>query len=347
MQPALWLAYALAGASCALAADMTKFSNRTIERMVGLRSHTVFAPYIDQDLQNRWWDFGGDAYVNTMKHIRLTQARQSESGWLWSRIPLSAANFQVEVEFKIDGDVGNVYGDGMAIWLTRERAQQGPVFGSKDKFEGVGIFIDTFANSRHSYSFPRIMGMKGDGQTVYDVGSDGDSQAAGACSALVRGAKVATKMRITYVKGEYLDVQLHYKGWDEWTDCFTIKDFSLPYAPYLGFSAHTGDVTDAHDIISVSAQSLIIPVVPDTKGKVKVQKPQTKFGHGVPTLPDYIDAPKKGPGFFGWLLRLVFAGALAAVGIAGWRAYQKQKRHGGGMLGNMGVGGRGMDYKRF
>lgn len=37
----------------------------------------------------------------------------------------------------------------MAMWLTQERAQPGPVFGSKDYFTGLGIIIDTFANSRH------------------------------------------------------------------------------------------------------------------------------------------------------------------------------------------------------
>jgi mannose-binding lectin 2 len=30
---------------------------------VQLRTHSIFAPYIDQDLQNRWWDFGADSYV--------------------------------------------------------------------------------------------------------------------------------------------------------------------------------------------------------------------------------------------------------------------------------------------
>ncbi|KAI4280515.1 MAG: hypothetical protein L6R35_005871, partial [Caloplaca aegaea] len=49
---------------------------------------------------------------------------------------------QIEIEFKIHGQ-GNLHGDGMAIWLTKQRAQTGPVFGSVDRFEGLGIFIDT------------------------------------------------------------------------------------------------------------------------------------------------------------------------------------------------------------
>jgi hypothetical protein len=87
----------------------------------------------------------------------------------------------IEVEFKVrtekhtvrhfvdnpsqvhsDSGHGHLFGDGMAIWLTKERIQPGPVFGNKgphpsslmpgsqldlvqfsDNFEGLGIFLDT------------------------------------------------------------------------------------------------------------------------------------------------------------------------------------------------------------
>ena len=95
------------------------------------------------------------------RHIRLTQDRPAQSGWLWSRLvscdvdvsysagsslrawlrlstfialilhqPLSPSAYEIEVEFKIDGKGVNLYGDGFALWLTRSRAQMGPVFGS-------------------------------------------------------------------------------------------------------------------------------------------------------------------------------------------------------------------------
>ncbi|TCD65570.1 hypothetical protein EIP91_002490 [Steccherinum ochraceum] len=242
-----------------LGAGELKLGNKTIDRTVSLRTHSLFAPYIDQDLQNRWWDFGADAYVNTNKHVRLTRARPSEMGWLWSRLPITSTNFIVEVEFKISGDSSHLFGDGMAIWFTTERAQPGPVFGSKDNFNGVGIFLDTYANARHSYAFPRIVGMRGDGKTSYDLANDGHDTSAGACSANYRRTNVATKLKITYIKEAYLDVKIQYKAWDEWSDCFTINGADiLPLAPYLGFSALTGDVFDAHDIISVTTHSAVL-----------------------------------------------------------------------------------------
>jgi len=103
-------------------------------------------------------------------------------------------------------------------------------------------------------------------------------------------------------------------------------------------------------IIGVNTHSLVIPNPADIKGKVKVIKPITQHGHGVPTMPDYVDAPKKKIGFFGMLLRLILAGAVAAIALIAWRAYQKQRKYGGHMqsLGGLGgFGNVGRDYKRF
>lgn len=36
---------------------------------------------------------------------------------------------------------------------------------------------------------------------------------------------------------------------DEWTDCFTIHDISLPPVPFVGFTAMTGEVSDAHEYV--------------------------------------------------------------------------------------------------
>lgn len=114
--------------------------------------------------------------------MRLTQDRSSQSGWLWSRLPLAPNAFEIEFEFKVDGKSNSVFGDGFAVWLTKARAGSGPVFGSTDYWSGLGIFFDTYANSRHTYSFPRIYAIMNDGTKQYDVGGDGEGQEIGSCS---------------------------------------------------------------------------------------------------------------------------------------------------------------------
>ncbi|CAG8466577.1 7191_t:CDS:2, partial [Acaulospora morrowiae] len=171
--------------------------------------------------------------------------------------PLTSTNWQVEFEFKIDGVNPNLYGDGMAVWFTTDRAKPGPVFGFIDKFEGLGIFFDTYANSRHSHTFPYVMAMMGDGNTEYDHANDGKANHIAGCEADIRGKSVATKARITYFKNTYLEVKLQYKALDQWEPCFTIPNVTIPAVAYLGFSALTGDVSDAHDIISVTTNNII------------------------------------------------------------------------------------------
>ena len=36
---------------------------------------------------------------------------------------------------------------------------------------------------------------------------------------------------------------------EEWSNCFTLKDISLPQNPYVGLTAMTGDVSDAHEYV--------------------------------------------------------------------------------------------------
>ncbi|PPQ67944.1 hypothetical protein CVT26_005824 [Gymnopilus dilepis] len=309
--------------------DKTRIGNSTIDRTLQLRTHSIFPPYIDQDLQNRWWDFGADAYINTNKHIRLTRNRPSQMGWLWSRLALTPNNFVIEVEFKVSGESTHLYGDGIAMWITKERAVEGPVFGNKNEFDGLAIILDTYANDRHPYTFPRIYGILGDGKTKYDFAVDGEGQQLGACSANFRRTNVATKLKVTFVKDGFLDVKIQYKAWDEWTPCFRVDKLKLPPNPYLGFTAMTGDVSDAHDIISVSSYSAILssPDSPPNKHK------KTSFFSSSSTS-------EKGT-WTGFFFKLFLLAGVAAGGYYGWKEYQRKKRY-SGFGGGVGGGSFGM-----
>ncbi|OQD75285.1 hypothetical protein PENDEC_c007G01944 [Penicillium decumbens] len=217
-------------------------------------------PYLDSDFQSRWFDYGGDTIIRADKYIRLTADRPSQQGWIFSRVPLTATNWQIELEFKIHGE-GNLHGDGFAMWLTKQRATPGPVFGSTDRFEGLGIFVDTYKNNRPGVSFPYVMAMMGDGQTTYDQAHDGKANELAGCSARgIRGAPVPTKLRLTYFQDKSLTLDLQYKTEDSWTNCFTLNadetNIAIPSVAYLGLSAETGELSDNHDIISLKAENL-------------------------------------------------------------------------------------------
>ncbi|KAH8673641.1 concanavalin A-like lectin/glucanase domain-containing protein [Xylariales sp. PMI_506] len=278
-------------------------------------------PYLDSDMGSRWYDFGGDTIVRTDSYIRLTSARPSQTGWLFSRVPLTATNWEIEVEFKVHG-TSNLYGDGFAMWLTKERGKVGPVFGHADNFEGLGIFVDTYKNNRPGTVFPYVMAMVGDGQTSYNKDNDGkDTEFAGCSARGIRNANVPTKLRLTYFQDKSLKLELQYKTEDDWIICFeTNEPPAIPSVTYLGFSSETGELSDNHDIVSISAKNLY-----NSKSSGGKSTP----GGGRKDRPRKNKKNKKNGNGGGWgwfLFKLVAFGLAVGGAYVGYTAYRANKK---------------------
>lgn len=55
-------------------------------------------------------------------------------------------NWEVTIQFKVHGKAKELFGDGLALWYTKDRMDIGPVFGSRDHFSGLAIILDTYSN---------------------------------------------------------------------------------------------------------------------------------------------------------------------------------------------------------
>lgn len=55
----------------------------------------LYQPYLDSHMQSRWFDYGGDTVIRVDQYIRLTADRRSQSGYIFSRVPLTATNWEV------------------------------------------------------------------------------------------------------------------------------------------------------------------------------------------------------------------------------------------------------------
>ncbi len=200
----------------------------------------------------------------------------------------------------------------------------GPVFGSTDRFEGLGIFFDTYKNNRPGTVFPYVMAMVGDGSKSYDKSNDGKENEFMGCSARgIRGASVPTKAKLTYFRDKSLRLELQYKSEDSWELCFeTSEPPTIPSVAYLGFSAETGELSDNHDIISVSTKNLY-----DTKGRDStMNKPGNK---GASKGSERYGKKKEGSSwswFFFKVLMFFMVMGGAYVGFTAWRA-QKGRSH--------------------
>ncbi|XP_044293492.1 VIP36-like protein isoform X5 [Varanus komodoensis] len=111
------------------------------------REHSLAKPYQGVGSStSSLWELMGNAMVMT-HFIRLTPDVQSKQGAVWNRVPCYLRDWEMQVHFKIHGQgKKNLNGDGFAMWYTKDRMQPGPVFGSKDNFLGLGVFVDTYPN---------------------------------------------------------------------------------------------------------------------------------------------------------------------------------------------------------
>ena len=119
---------------------------------------------------------------------------------------------------------------------------------------------------------------------------------------------------------------------DDWTDCFYIPKISLPPNPFLGFTAMTGDVSDAHEyapflithiytfhlhapifsIISVSSYTAVLSQPDSGRDKIKERPPPIEKGT-----------------WFGFFFKLFLVAGVVAGGYYGYQEYLRRQRYGG------------------
>lgn len=240
-------------------------------------------------------------------------------------MPLTATNWEVEVEFKVSGK-NQLYGDGFAMWITRQRGEQGPVFGSSENFEGLGIFVDTYKNNRPGVVFPYVMAMHSDGHKRYNKDNDGKDEELAGCSARgIRHASIPTKMRLTYFQDKQLKLELQYRNEDEWTVCFDAdRPPQLPNIAYLGFSAETGELSDNHDIVSVKTFNLYNS---PGAGATKQDAQDRKNKQGSSSSRGSYGGSSQSGGTWTWFFtKVILFFIVAGGGYVGFTAYRAKYR---------------------
>jgi len=201
------------------------------------------------------WDIFGSAMVSSHQ-IRLTSDTQSRQGAIWNTEPVLSRDWELIVSFRVHGSTGDLFGDGMAIWYVKEPKVLGNVFGSKDFFSGLGIFLDTYSNHNgaHKHGHPYISAMVSNGTLHYDHDRDGTHTQLGGehtgCEAKFRNKDYDTQILIRFV-GDTLTIYKDVDNEGKWKACMSVSGVRLPTGYYLGLSAATGDLSDNHDVISV------------------------------------------------------------------------------------------------
>ncbi|KAJ2939350.1 hypothetical protein O0L34_g13446 [Tuta absoluta] len=198
----------------------------------------------------------GDA-IASGESVRLAPSLRSQKGAIWSKNPVNFDWWEVDIMFKVTGR-GRIGADGLAFWYTSNRGDyQGEVFGSSDRWNGLGVIFDSFDND-NKHNNPYIMAVLNDGNKLFDHKSDGSQQLLSGCLRDFRNKPFPTRARIEYYSNT-LTVFFHNgmsNNEQDYELCFRAENVILPKGGYFGLSAATGGLADDHDIIHFLTTSL-------------------------------------------------------------------------------------------
>ncbi|KAM9857804.1 lectin, mannose-binding 2-like b [Aulostomus maculatus] len=274
------------------------------------------------------WDLMGTAMV-TLDHVRLTPDLQSRQGAVWSRIPLVLKDWELKVHFKIHGQgKKNLNGDGLAIWLTKDRMQNGPVFGSVNHFTGLGIFVDTYPNAdkNRDRTFPYVSMMLGNGTLSYNHDQDGRFTELGGCTAMTRNAIHDTFLLVRYSKNR-LTLMVDVDGKQDWRECAEVSGVRIPTGYFFGASSATGDLSDNHDVISMKLYQLTVQRSPEEEEEEEEDIHIPRVDNMEPFRVEIEEDKMSGVQFFFTLLFSILGlSVLAVIGLMFYGRWKENRR---------------------
>ena len=211
-------------------------------------------PQITIDNKIPFWSYGESALPSD-DQIRLVPSIRSKKGYIWSQFAFNSENFEIDVVFKITGR-GRIGADGMAFWFTDSPGFEGNVYGNRDMWTGLGVFLDSYDNDGKGNN-PYISAVVNDGTISYDHAQDGGKQVLAGCQFDFRNKPFPTRLRIRYYQKE---LTVWFSGGltqePQFDICLTHKGIDVPGEKFLGVSAATGGLADDHDILSYLTHSL-------------------------------------------------------------------------------------------
>lgn len=207
--------------------------------------------------------------IASSESVRIAPSLRSQKGAVWTKEKTQFDWWEIDVAFRVSGR-GRIGADGLAIWFTTEKGDyNGEVFGSSDRWNGLGIFFDSFDND-NKHNNPYIMAVINDGTRNFDHQNDGGSQALAGCLRDFRNKPFPTRARIEYYQN-VLTVLFHSgmtNNEQDYEMCLRAENVVLPKAGYFGISAATGGLADDHDVFHFLTTSLHPPGQLDQSGQV-------------------------------------------------------------------------------
>lgn len=215
---------------------------------------------------------------------QLATCVQSQRAWIQSKTTTDqlGEEWTIDVQLRIGGGGISLFGDGAALWLTKEPFTEGEVFAREPTWTGLGLFLDTYDNApgkhvhKHPYVSAFVSGgdhkfsyseLEADDKSLEDP-AHAASRAHAGCHARLRqygrDPKIVT-VRLSYTRSvRKLVVRLflgrrrdQYRSAADyaWQQCFALHSVDIPPGYWLAASASTGQLTDTHEVLSIESQA--------------------------------------------------------------------------------------------
>ncbi|GBN85288.1 VIP36-like protein [Araneus ventricosus] len=269
-----------------------------------------------------YWDLTGSSQLAETS-IRLTPDEPGKQGAIWSNYPMISNDWEFHVQFHIHGKGVHLNGDGIAFWYVRDPLHAGSVFGSKDYWSGLGIFIDTFENAAtpHNHLHPYLSAVVNNGSFPYHHDEHGTAGQIGGCHLQARNLEWPAKIAISYIS-DVLTVYVDSQGNDNWAQCFRALGVHLPTGYSFGVSASTSEYSDNHDVVSITTLDNIIPdKIWEDRSHLIPNAEFLEIPHAEPKEPE--ETAAGAPSSF--TMKLIYIGGAAVVLCVIFSLYKKRK----------------------
>lgn len=203
------------------------------------------------------WARSGTATTNAAKSLVLTPIDSGAKGAAWVTERVTQKSWEVRLWIKVEGEKEKP-GKGMGFWFTKNPEKPGILYGSNEKFDGLGLLFDSFDDDNASDN-PIIMTWLNNGTKLFHHDTDGLGTRFGGCRAKYRNRKKPVGVRISYVaEEETLQVKLHMGGKAGWEACVAKDGIKLPTSGHFGLSAaNRKDASgDSHEILALKMWDL-------------------------------------------------------------------------------------------
>lgn len=242
-----------------VAVNVVASTDDALKRTSVVYHHSLVPPFLTDWWQEGipHWEVGGDAVV-TDAFVRLTPQHSSRSGWIWNTLPNEMSDWEIKMIFAVHGKRAPG-ADGIGLWYVQDafRTPEGPLFGNKNDFKGLGIILDTYDNDglRDNPAVNVLANLDGS-KSRWGLERDLRDDTMLRCQFDFRQttAEDPAELVVTYHQ-RMLSVRLRIRRRSIDVPCGEVH-VDLPIGYYFGATASTGGVVDNHDIMSIEVRGV-------------------------------------------------------------------------------------------